>query len=210
MHKIIEDLNWRYAAQKFDSSKSISEEHLDIIKESLRLVPSSYGLQPLKFIIIQSKELLQELVPASYGQTQVAEASHLIVLCAAKKMGDTQIDEHIQNTAETQNSSVDKLVGYGNYMKKIISNMSNEEVFTWNTKQAYIALGQLMHTCASLRIDSTPMEGFDPKAYAEILTIDDDQFAPVLVCPIGYRNQEDATQFLSKVRKSSTSIFEHK
>lgn len=210
MHKLIEDLNWRYATKKFDSTKSISIKDLDIIKESLRLVPSSYGLQPLKFIIIQSKDIQRQLVSASYGQKQVAEASHLIVLCAAKTMGDTQIDEHIQNTADTQKSSVDKLSGYGDYMKRIISTMSDEEVFTWNTKQAYIALGQLMHTCASLRIDSTPMEGFDPKAYAEILTIDDGQFAPVLVCPIGYRNQEDTTQFLRKVRKSSTSIFEHK
>ncbi|MGY8927342.1 MAG: NAD(P)H-dependent oxidoreductase [Flavobacteriales bacterium] len=210
MHKIIEDLNWRYAAKKFDSTKSVSEKDLDIIKESLRLVPSSYGLQPLKFIIIQSKNILRQLVPASYGQAQVGEASHLIVLCAAKKMGDSQIDEHIQNTADTQNSSIDKLLGYGNYMKTIIAAMSNEEVFTWNTKQAYIALGQLMHTCANLRIDSTPMEGFDPKAYSEILSIDDNQFSPVLVCPIGYRDKDDTTQFLRKVRKPNATIFEHK
>ena len=125
-------------------------------------------------------------------------------------MGDSQIDEHIQNTADTQNSSIDKLLGYGNYMKTIIAAMSNEEVFTWNTKQAYIALGQLMHTCANLRIDSTPMEGFDPKAYSEILIIDDNQFSPVLVCPIGYRDKDDTTQFLRKVRKPNATIFEHK
>ncbi|MBL1280351.1 MAG: NAD(P)H-dependent oxidoreductase [Fluviicola sp.] len=210
MHKIIQDLNWRYATKKFDSSKKISPEDFDIIKESLRLVPSSYGLQPLKFIIVESQYTREDLASATYGQLQVVEASHLIVICCATNIGEKEVDCHIENLANTRDLALEEVSGYGRFMKQTISKMSAEEKLSWNCKQAYIALGQLLHTCANLRIDATPMEGFDPKAYAEILGINTEEYSPILLCPIGYRDEEDATQHLKKVRKSQSVIFEVK
>lgn len=209
MSKIIEDLNWRYATKKFDASKKVSDSDFEIIKESLRLVPSSYGLQPLKFIIVETPQLREQLVKASYGQAQVSDASHLIVICAAKFSGDHVVDEYVANIAATRNLDLEKIAGYGDFMKTSIARMTDEQIIAWNSKQAYIALGQLLHTCASLRIDTTPMEGFDPVAYSNILQIEDG-YSPILVCPIGYRHEEDAAQHQKKVRKSTSELFEKK
>ncbi len=210
MSKIIEDLKWRYATKKFDSSRKISSEDFAIIKESLQLVPSSYGLQPLKYIIVESKELREKLVAASYGQKQVQDASHLIVICSHQRMKNEQIDAYLGNVAKTRNVDIASTEGYGNFMKQTISQMSEDEIKSWNDKQAYIALGQLLHTCASLRIDATPMEGFNARQYANILGIDENEYKITLVCPIGYRHEEDVAQHLKKVRKSLEDIFEVK
>ncbi|HIP32852.1 MAG TPA: NAD(P)H-dependent oxidoreductase [Crocinitomicaceae bacterium] len=209
MNKIIDDLNWRYATKKFDATKKINDADFEIIKESLRLVPSSYGLQPLKFIIVNDIDLRNQLIPASYGQTQVKDASHLIVICAANKMGDSEVDEHIENIATTRDQDAENIKGYGDFMKSTIARMTAPQKSAWNSKQAYIALGQLLHTCATMRIDATPMEGFDPASFSQILQISDN-YSPVLLCPIGYRDQEDETQHFKKVRKSQEHIFEKK
>lgn len=208
MHKIIEDLNWRYATKKFDSTKKISDTELDIIKESLRLTPSSYGLQPLKFLIINDTTIRQELVAASYGQMQVADASHLIVICAVTSIQDIDVDAYVENVIETRNADVERVNRYGSFMKKTFSEFTEDEKLIWASKQAYIVLGQLLHTCANLRIDATPMEGFIAERYSEILNLSDKNLTPVLVCPIGYRHEDDSIQHESKVRKSIDELFE--
>ena len=207
MSKIIDDLNWRYATKKFDSNKHINEDDLSVILESLRLVPSSYGLQPLKFILVESKEIRERLVAASYGQTQVADSSHLIVICAAKNTDANSIDEYLLNISNTRDVPLETIKGYGEFMKGTISKMDATDIISWNSKQAYIALGQLLHTCASMRIDATPMEGFDAKSYTKILHLEEEYF-PILVCPIGYRHEDDMTQHQKKVRKSHDQLFE--
>ena len=109
---------------------------------------------------------------------------------------------------ETRNVPKEGIQDFGNYIKQAISPMSMDDKATWNSKQAYIALGHLLHTCASLRIDSTPMEGFDPKAYDEILGLSAKQLRATLVCTIGYRHEEDQSQYMKKVRKSKEELFE--
>ena len=203
MNKIIEDLNWRYATKKFDSTKKISDEDLKIIKESLRLVPSSYGLQPLKFLLIENPSIRQQLKEKSFNQSQIMDASHLFVICSLTEITEDYIDNHIQNMANIRSIS-----GFGNYVKNQILPLKNEYVAEWNAKQAYIAIGQLLHTCATLRIDATPMEGFEKEAYDEILNLKKQGLQSVLVCPIGYRSEEDSNQFLKKVRRSQESLFE--
>lgn len=208
MHKIIEDLNWRYATKKFDATKKISDNELDIIKESLRLTPSSYGLQPLKFLIVNEKAIRQELVAASYGQMQVAEASHLIVICAVTSIQDNDVDAYVENVIETRNADIERVNRYGSFMKKTFAEFTEDEKLIWASKQAYIVLGQLLHTCANLRIDATPMEGFISERYTEILQLSDKNLTPVLVCPIGYRHIDDSIQHENKVRKSMDDLFE--
>jgi len=208
MHKIIEDLNWRYATKKFDSSKIISSTDLEIIKASLRLTPSSYGLQPLQFLIVENKAIREELIPASYGQMQVADASHLIVICAITSIQDNHVDEYVENVIETRNADAERVNRYGAFMKQIFSDFTASEKLNWASNQAYIALGQLLHTCANLRIDATPMEGFIVDRYMEILQLTAKNLTPVLVCPIGYRHEDDKAQYENKVRKDFDELFE--
>ena len=102
MKTIIDNLNWRYATKKFDSSKKVSQENLETLLEVLRLTPSSYGLQPYKFLIIENPEVREKLKEKSWGQTQITDASHLIVLCSYIDVNETHIDPHITNTASTR------------------------------------------------------------------------------------------------------------
>ena len=208
MNKIIEDLNWRYATKKFDSTKKITPDDLHTIQESLRLVPSSYGLQPLKYLFINDSSLRMQLKENSFNQSQITDASHLLVICSLREITEDFIDGHVENMAEIRSISTDSISGFGNYMKKEILPMKLEKLTEWNAKQAYIALGQLLHTCASLRIDATPMEGFEKDAYNEILELERQGLQAVLVCPLGYRSEEDNNQFLKKVRRSKENLFE--
>lgn len=210
MNKIIEDLNWRYATKKFDPTRKIASEDLEIIKESLRLAPSSYGLQPLKFILIEDMNLRHRLKEKSFNQSQITDASHLLVICSFTEISEEYIDKHIENMAEIRSIPKERISGFGNYMKKEILPMEKVKMIEWNAKQAYIALGQLLHTCASLRIDATPMEGFEKEAYNEILQLDKLGIQAVLVCPLGYRSVEDSNQFLKKVRRSKDNLFDYR
>lgn len=205
---ILDALNWRYATKKFDSSKKISPKDLQTLKEVLRLTPSSYGLQPWKFLIIENQALRQQLREKSWGQSQVTDASHLIVFCSYLDLKEEHIDNHIANTSITRNQDIENLAGYGNFVKKTLSNLSPTDISTWSSKQLYIALGQLMLACAEMKIDATPMEGFEPAGYDEILGLKAKNLHATLVCPIGYRHNDDASQFNKKVRKSNEDVFE--
>lgn len=208
MHQIIEDLNWRYATKKFDPAKKVSDENIEVIKESLRLTATSYGLQPLKFLIIESPELRAKLQPASYGQTQIVDASHLIVICSYLNVSDEDVDAYMKTVSETREVPLEAVAPFGEHIKGSLAKMNGDAQTLWASKQAYIALGQVLHTCASLRIDSTPMEGFDPQSYDDILGLKEQNLKATLVCAVGYRHDEDKNQHMKKVRKSSEDIFE--
>jgi len=207
MHTIIKDLNWRYATKKFDPLKKISPEDFDTIKESLRLVPSSYGLQPLKFIIVTSTGLREKLHSSAYNQSQIVDASHLIIICSYRTINDTHVDEYIANVGATRNITPDTTKGYADFMKRTVNEMGEDQKLQWNKNQAYIALGQLMHTCATLKIDATPMEGFNTEAYDTLLDLHNQNLTASLVVPMGYRHIEDQTQHQKKVRKPLDDLF---
>ena len=207
MNKLIEDLNWRYATKKYDTTKKISTEDFNTIKESLRLSPSSYGLQPLKYIVIENKELREELKVHSFNQSQITDASHIIVFCSFIDIDENHIDNYTENIAKTRNQQVEKVIGFGDYMKKEILPMDKGLLASWNSKQAYIALGQVLHTCANLRIDATPMEGFKTDKYDEILGLTEQNLKSILVCAFGYRSTDDTNSSLKKVRKSQDELF---
>lgn len=208
MNKIIEDLNWRYATKKFDSTKKIASEDIEIIKESLRLVPSSYGLQPLKYLFVEDSVLRQQLREKSFNQSQITDASHLLVICSLTEITEDFIDNYIQSISQIRSVPIDGISGFGSYIKKEVLPLEKDKMAEWNSKQAYIALGQLLHTCANMKIDATPMEGFQKDAYNEILNLKEQGLQSVLVCPMGYRSEEDSNQFLIKVRRSNESLFE--
>lgn len=207
MNKLIEDLNWRYATKKYDTNKKISAAEFDVIKESLRLTPSSYGLQPLKYLVIENKELREELRTHSFNQSQITDASHIVVFCSYIDIFENHIDEYIENIGKARNQQIEIIKGFGEYIKKEIFSMDKEQIANWNSKQAYIALGQVLHTCANLKIDATPMEGFKAEKYDELLGLKEQNLKSILVCAFGYRSFKDGNANLAKVRKSSADLF---
>lgn len=207
MSNFIQDANWRYATKKFDATKKVSAEDLATLKEAIRLSSSSYGLQPYKVLIIENPELRAQLQPVSCGQTQIVDASHLIVFANVTNIGETEIDAYFKNLTETRNIPMEALQGYADFMKSKITSLSEEARNIWTSKQTYLALGNLLNAAAELKIDVTPMEGFEPEQYNEILGLKKLGLNASLVAPIGYRHEEDATQHYVKVRKSNEELF---
>jgi len=207
--KIIEDLKWRYATKEFDTTKKVSDENMDILLDSLRLTPSSFGLQPWKFVVVRNEELRGKLVEASWGQKQVAEASHLIILCSPLDISEKDVDAYVDSVANERSVDRETLVGFRDMMVGFISRKDEKQRKEWMKNQLYIALGNLMTTCASLRIDACPMEGFLPSKYNEILGLKEKGLRPVLVCPVGYRSADDKYADIAKVRYTQEEVVEY-
>ncbi|MEO1049722.1 MAG: NAD(P)H-dependent oxidoreductase [Bacteroidota bacterium] len=206
--ELIENLKWRYATKKFDATKKVSAEDLEKIKEAIQLSASSYGLQLYKVLIIEDAELREKLKPAAWGQSQVTDASQLIVFCNYKQVEDQHIDEYLTLKAETQSLDVANLAGYGDFMKSKIGALSAEQQNAWTARQTYLALGNLLTVCSALKIDACPMEGFEPDQFDEILGLSEKNLNAAVIATIGYRSEEDATQHGPKVRKSAEALFE--
>ena len=207
MSTFLENQNWRYATKKFDASKKISATDLNTLKEAIRLSASSYGLQPYKVFIIENPELRAKLVGAAYGQTQVADASHLLVFANELNFGAAGIDQLANNISATRGLPLEAIQGYVDYMKGNITGLPEEVRNIWTAKQTYLALGNLLNAAAELKIDVTPMEGFVPAQVNEILGLDKLGLNASLLAPIGYRHVEDDTQHYKKVRKSNDELF---
>ena len=169
MNTILETLNRRYATKAYDATKKVSNEDLHTILESMRLSPSSYGLQPWKYIVVTNPELREKLKAASYGQPQITDASHLIVLTVKKDISEADINAYITSIATTRNMPIESLDGFKNMLLGATGYLDQATKEIWNIKQVYIALGIGLLTAASLKIDSTPMEGFNASQYNEIL-----------------------------------------
>lgn len=204
----IENQKWRYATKKFDASKKISTADLEKIKESINLAATSYGLQLFKVLIIENPETREALQPHSWGQSQITEASHLMVFCNFAEVKDEDIDGHIHLKAKLLGIEESVLKGYGDFIKSKMAEMSREQISIWNTKQTYIALSNAMAMCAELRIDTCPMEGFSPEEYSSILGLKEKGLEGAVVLTLGYRSQEDQTQSAPKIRKSLKELFE--
>lgn len=207
MNHFLETQNWRYATKKFDATKKISTEDLNTLKEAIRLSSSSYGLQPYKIIIVENPELRAQLLGAAYGQSQVVDASHLIVFANETNINDETIEKYITRIGDTRNIPVESLTGFGNYMKGAINHLTEDAKNIWASKQTYLALGNLLNAAAELKIDVTPMEGFVPAQVNEILGLNALGLNASLMATVGYRHTEDATQHLKKVRKSNEELF---
>ncbi|MDK2772596.1 MAG: NAD(P)H-dependent oxidoreductase [Flavobacterium sp.] len=208
MNSFITNQNWRYATKKFDATKKVSNEDLQILKEAIQLSTSSYGLQPYKVLIIENPEIRKQLQPVSWGQTQIVDASHLIVFANYTNITETHIDDYINNIAQSRKLNVEDLAGYSDFMKSKILALPQEQLAVWTSKQTYLALGNLINAAAELKIDVTPMEGFEPAKYNEILGLNELGLNASLVAPIGYRHSEDVNQHLAKVRKPLDELFE--
>jgi nitroreductase len=207
MNTFLDHQNWRYATKKFDATKKISTEDLNFLKEAIRLSSSSYGLQPYKIIIVENPELRAQIQPAAWGQSQVVEASHLIVFANRTSINDAEIEDFFENISNTRGIPADALAGYKGFLKGNIAKLSDDAASIWNSKQTYLAMGNLLNAAAELKIDVTPMEGFEPAKVNEILGLEKLGLNASLIATLGYRHEEDATQHYKKVRKSNEELF---
>jgi nitroreductase len=204
-----EALHWRYATKLFDAAKKIPAADWQLIKDSLRLAPSSAGLQPWKFIVVEDPALRQALREASRGQAQVTDASHLVVFAYYKKVDLDLVDRYVARVAAVRGQSLEQLAGLRNGVANIlIDGPRAASIGAWAQRQAYIPLGFAMLAAAQLGIDSCPMEGFDTAAFDKLLGLEGGPWAVVAALPLGYRSDEDKYGKLPKVRFEEKDVFE--
>lgn len=209
--QLLDALNWRYATKVFDPNRKIPEETWAVLEQALVLTPSSFGLQPWKFIVIQNKELREQLVPHSWNQRQVADCSHLVVMTVKKTVTEGDIDTFITRIAEVRGGTADSLMGYRNMMVgDVVKGERGKAVTQWAKLQSYIALGNLMTCAAMLGVDSCPMEGFIPAKYDEILDLEKEGLTTSVLLPLGYRAEADRYSQLPKVRFTHGVVVEHR
>lgn len=206
--QLINNLKWRYATKKMDASKKVSQQNIDYIKEVVQLSATSYGLQPFKVLEIKNPQLREELKPMSWNQSQITDASHLFVFCNHIEVTDRDVDDLIQLKSEINEIPIEKISGYGDFVKGKLKEKSALEMFHWTAKQTYIALSSALNACAELQIDATPMEGFETDAINEKLELKEKGLNACVLLAVGYRHSEDITQNAQKVRKPIDVIFE--
>ncbi len=202
---VLNQLQWRYATKKFDATKTISAEDWSTLEASLVLTPSSYGLQPWKFVVITDPATKAKLPPISWGQTQVVEASHVVVFAVRRDLSEADIDKYLARIVEVRGGSVDGLAGFRRMMVGGLLN-GKVDVNRWASLQAYIALGQFMATAAMLGIDTCPMEGIEPTKYDEVIGLNDLGYLTVVACVAGYRAADDKYATQPKVRFTSDDV----
>lgn len=198
---ILDALQWRYATKKFNAEKVIPEEKIAVLTEAFNLTPTSYGLQPLKLVVIQNQKLQEQLFKYTYKQKQIITASHVLVICVEQNISSEFIVEHFEREKSFRNTPDKILAPYRDYLINFFKSKNDAFVREWAINQAYLALGNLLTVCASLEIDACPMEGFEPKKYDELLKLDEKDLASVLVIPIGYRAEDDMFSEFKKVRR---------
>ncbi len=208
---LLDALHWRYATKVFDPAKSIPEAEWQALEASLVLTPSSYGLQPYKFLVVTDPELRAQLRPASWGQSQITEASHLVVFLARNAMSEAYVDGYIDRVAEVRGVAVGDLAGYRNLMVgNLVENKQGLNIPEWTARQAYLAFGQLMQTAALMGIDACPIEGLDPQAYDQLLGLEGGDYRTVAVCALGYRSEDDKYAAMKKVRFAAEQLIERR
>lgn len=209
MSNYTEDLNWRYAVKKFDLDKKVTEEDLSKLLEATQLSASSYGLQPYQIFVITDKETREKLLPVTWDQKQVVDASHLIVFANKTSFGEKLVDDYLNNVANTRGLSMEDLKGYGDFMKSKLNTLSDDEKADWTAKQVYLAFGNFLSAAAALKIDICPMEGFESEEYNTILGLTEKGLNATVIAAVGYRSKDDKTQNYPKVRKLKSELFTH-
>jgi nitroreductase len=198
---VLEALQWRYATKKFDHAKKIPGDVWSALEQALVLAPSSYGLQPWKFVVVDNRELRQKLSAASWGQTQPVDCSHYVVFAHRKNLSAADIDRYIDRIVEVRGGAKETLKGYRDIM---VGNTEKARVGgtldIWMSHQVYIALGQFMAAAALLGVDTCPMEGLEPLKYDEILGLTSLGYSTLCACAAGYRSADDKYARAPKVR----------
>jgi nitroreductase len=206
--QLVDRLNWRYATKQFDPNRKISAHDWAALEEALLLTPSSGGLQPWKFIVVTDPAMRAKLLPASYGQPQISNASHLVVFAAKNNFSEADVDALIHRTATARGVSVETLAPFRDMLVGgIVKSMDEAARNAWARNQAYIALGNLLTSAALLGIDACPMEGFNRAQYDEILGLNKQGLGTAVIATLGYRAASDQYATAPKVRFPKEQVF---
>jgi nitroreductase len=207
---LLENLNWRYATKKFDPSKTIAPEVWAALEDALVLSPSSYGLQPWKFLIVTSPEIKEQLKSLSWNQSQVTDCSHYVVFTIKKNLTAADVDRFVECTATIRDISVESMKRYRDLIVgDVVYGARSLNINEWATRQAYIALGNFMTSAALVGVDTCPMEGLDPVKYDRFLELPQKGFATVVACAAGYRAEDDKHATFAKVRFPNAEVVEY-
>lgn len=205
---LIASLKNRYATKLFDPSKTIPSDAWTALEESLVLTPSSFGLQPWKFVVVTDRALKEKLLPLSWNQKQIVDCSHLVVFARRDNTDASHVAEFIAETAEARGMDVSTLSGYKAMMEGFIN--AHPDIARWAGNQVYIALGQFMAACAILNVDACPMEGINPAKYDEVLGLREQGYSTVVACAAGYRSDTDKYAHAKKVRRHADKVVERR
>lgn len=209
--KLIESLEWRYATKKFDATKKIDDKTWASLEKALILTPSSYGLQPWKFIIVKDQAIKEMLKPLSWNQSQVTDCSHLVVFAIKEKLDESHIDHYIHQIAKVRDLDVESMEGYKKMMMgDLVTGPRSHHISEWAARQTYIALGNFMTAAAVLGVDTCALEGINPVKYDEILGLTGTGWRVVVACPAGYRDHDDKYATTKKVRFDAKDVVVYK
>jgi nitroreductase len=207
MSNTTKNLSWRYATKQYDTTKKLTADQQALLKEALRLAPSSFGLQPYKFIHVTDPAIRAQLRAAAWDQQQITDASDLFVLAALRSIDESYIDRYFALTAQVRNTTVEALKGYRDMIVSSVMGKPEGERLEWMKHQTYIPLGMALSVAAENNIDTTPMEGFDPAAFDTILGLEALNLTSCLVLAAGFRSSDDQHQNDAKVRFSESDLF---
>ena len=207
--QLLAALRWRYATKQFDATRKIPAETWDALEQSLVLTPSSFGLQPWKFLVVDNPAVRAKLQADSWNQPQVTDASHFVVLTARTDLHSSDVDAWISRMSEVQGTPAEAFAQLKGMIAGFAEKMSDEERHFWNVRQIYIALGQLMASAALLGIDACPMEGISAAGYDRILGLEGSGHATVVACALGYRAESDKYATIPKARFDRAKVIQH-
>jgi nitroreductase len=209
-HELLQHLEWRYAVKKFDASRKISAPIWDSLETALQLTPSSYGLQPWKFVVVESADLRAQLREAAFHQSQVADCSHFVVFTHTPEVLEADVDKFLDAFATTRAIPRANLDGYRRVILGDVHGHRKAFLSEWTRHQCYIALGNFMTSCALLGVDTCPMEGISPAKFDEILGLNPTRYRTVVACAAGYRSPDDTTATAAKIRYPKSDIIERR
>ena len=205
---LLSALNWRYAVKRFDPAKRIEDGLWAALEDALVLTPSSIGLQPWRFFVVTDAAMKEKLRPAAYGQSQVTDCSHFVVMAVRQNLGEDHVDRHVARMSEVRGITIESLAKFRNMVTGNLERARVENrLDTWQTYQIYIALGNFMTAAAIVGVDTCPMEGFDPAKTDEILGLKETDYTSVVCCAAGYRHAEDKYATTPKVRFPKETMF---
>ena len=209
--ELVRQLGWRYATKKFDPARKIPAEYWNALEQALVLTPSSFGLQPWKFIVVSDPVLRERLKPASWNQSQVVDASHLVAFAYKKDLSPADVDRYTRHIAAVRGVPERSLESYKQRMVSFVGRAGQGlDINAWATCQLYIALGTFLTAAALLGIDACPMEGIEPQKYDQILDLGPLGYKTAFVATAGYRAEDDAYARLDKVRYPSSEVLLHR
>ena len=207
---LLDAQHWRYATKQFDASKKIPAAVWQSLEEALILSPSSYGLQPWQFFVVGNPDLRAKLRPHSWNQSQITDASHLVVFAIPETIDVPYMEKYLSRIAEVRGVTLESLGFYRDMMMAdVIAGPRHAWVREWAARQLYIALGNFMTSAALLGVDTCPIEGLDPREYDAILDLPAKGYNAVVACAAGYRSSDDKYATLPKVRFEKSDLIRH-